>query len=96
MFVAFAGFSCHLSKEQYSNGRTALGLFTTEEGHPELVAVASVNLPDEVLAENEVFIKNYSENKGILDALVKAGAVSPTGRQVAVGHALVDVCRVLV
>jgi len=50
----------------YSNNRTALQLVSPDG---ELLITATVNLPHEDLLDNQVFIKNYSENTGILDVL---------------------------
>ena len=53
------------------------------EGEPEFVA--TVCLPDEKLVENHVFLKGWSENEGIPEALAKAGVVRLTGRKVRAG-----------
>jgi hypothetical protein len=50
---------------------------------------ATVNLPDEVLGEDEVIIKNYSENEGCLPFLISNGVVSPVERWVGHGMAVV-------
>jgi hypothetical protein len=41
---------------------------------------ASVNLPNHPLLEDEVAIKDYSENEGIADALAKAGIIKIIAR----------------
>lgn len=51
------------------------------------VAVATVNLPDVTADRYEVFIKDYSENEGMLKALVEAGVVAATGRTIRAGFA---------
>ena len=61
---------------KYENGRTAIQLNDATDGHP--YAVASVNMPDVLLDDNEVLIKDYSENLGILDFLIKNNIVTPT------------------
>lgn len=62
----------------YDNGRAALQLIDADDGEP--VATATTNLPDEPLEEGEAFVKDYSENRGMLDWLVKNGLAVPTGR----------------
>ena len=57
------------------------------------VATATVNLPDVPLGKNQVLIKNWSENEGMLDALVAAGVVKPTGETVRSGFVEVPVCE---
>ena len=56
---------------QYENGRTAIRL--TQDGMP--YAMATINDPDIWLEKGQVLIKNYSENEGIVDALVEARIV---------------------
>jgi hypothetical protein len=76
--VHFAGHDCVVQAERYvSNGHTALSLYNARTG--EYVATGSVNMPDVPLAPNQVFIKDYSENAGMLKALEEAGIVRVSG-----------------
>ncbi len=75
--VNFAGYTCIVRKREYGNGRIALCLEDAYNGQP--VATATINLPNEALQEGETIIKDYSENAGILDCLIEAGIVKPTG-----------------
>ena len=61
---------------KYSNGRVAIHLDDANEGYP--YATASVNVDHVLLADDEVLIKDYSENEGMLDFLVKNNIVTPT------------------
>tara|TARA_R100000008_G_C3515891_1_gene131299 strand:+ start:183 stop:524 length:342 start_codon:yes stop_codon:yes gene_type:complete len=84
--VKFCSWDCEVIPAKYRNGIIALKLETMDpHGYPVPVAVATVNLEDyedEILSaidatgNNYTFIKDYSENEGMLDALVKAGIVS--------------------
>lgn len=94
MKVKFREWECNLSFGQYENGRVAMTL--TDSVNGEMIAKATTNLPDEELGANEVFIKDYSENKGMLAALQSAGVVEPTGRSVQSGYVSIPVCRLLV
>ncbi len=47
-----------IQKKQYSNGRPALILLDFEDGSP--YAVATVNLPELNLEDNQTFVKSYS------------------------------------
>ena len=89
--VRFQGFDCTVQKHAYANGRIALRL-VDEEGP---VATCTVNLPDQPASPDTVFIKDHSENHGLLDALVKARVVRPTGYTVRSGHVDVPVCELL-
>lgn len=59
----------------YSNNRKAIRLIDGDSGEP--IATATVNLPAVELAENEVVVKDYSENQGMYVALLDAGIVHP-------------------
>lgn len=59
----------------YSNGRTALELIDVEDG--EVVMVATVNVPNSMIQKDELIIKDYSENEGVLQSLQNAGIVGP-------------------
>jgi hypothetical protein len=88
--VDFRGYKCVVVLRRYSNGRHALRLRDANTG--ELVATASVNIPDTPMAANEVAIKDWSENEGMLDALVRAGIVSLPVRTVPTGYVSAHVC----
>ena len=72
--VTFNGAECSLEFLQYTNGNPALQLW--HEGMP--YAMATVNDPDVELEPAQVLIKDYSENFGMVDALVAAGIVTRT------------------
>ncbi len=95
--VTFRGRRCDIKKKQYDNGRLAL-LLTIAEGEPnhgEPMAVATVNLPEQTIPEPLVFIKDYAENEGILDALMGAGIVSEPLGFVPSGFVEIPVCEYL-
>ena len=52
-------------------------------GEPMFVATVAL---DEVPPTNHVFLKGWSENEGIPEALVKAGIVKLTGRKIKTGY----------
>ena len=66
---------------QYVNGQNAIRL-VDQDSHPFMTASVAhdVNIPDDC-----VIIKNYSENEGIMEALIEAGIIEnpfceiPTG-----------------
>ncbi len=91
--VHFLGFECVVSKARYANGRPALILKDAHNG--EEVAVATVNLPAVAVGPNQVFIKDYSENEGVLAALDAAGIVKSTNVMASAGFASVPICELL-
>jgi|APSaa5957512576_1039674.scaffolds.fasta_scaffold12820_6 hypothetical protein len=88
--VKFKQWNCEVEFGEYSNGRIAIELVD-----PEPIAVATVNLPDVVLKDDEVIIKDYSENEGVLDALVEAGYVSKPIDWVRTGFVTCPICKLL-
>jgi hypothetical protein len=85
--VRFKDWDCVVEKCHYGNGRPALVLNDARDG--EQIAVGTVNLPDVPAGPNEVFIKDYSENEGMLAALEAAGVVKSTGASVRSGFVTV-------
>ena len=74
--------------------QTAIILYHQATG--EQWCVASVCLSQYRQAADEVYVKNWSENEGLLDALVAGGIVENTGRVLPTGFVQANVCRLLV
>ncbi|MGB3207344.1 MAG: hypothetical protein WBB28_20350 [Crinalium sp.] len=91
MQVNFLDYECEVKVSKYNDGNTRLQL-VSDIGMP--VATATVIAPVSLPA-NQVVIKNYSENEGILEALVNAGIVKPTGQTVPVGRTIGHICNLL-
>lgn len=89
--VKFKDWDCTVEKRYYLNGRVAL--YLVDEDGP--VATATVNLPDVNLGKNRVAIKDWSEQEGMLAALVAAGVVKPTGETIGSGFVEIPVCELL-
>jgi hypothetical protein len=65
-----------VERAMYANGQNAISLYF--EGETYMTATVAVNVPGEAyypIEENDVVIKNYSENTGILEALVAGGII---------------------
>jgi hypothetical protein len=98
MNVTFMNWDCKVIKQQYGNGRVALQLVAAVDDpnqdifEGDAIATATVNMPEVALAPDEVIIKDYSENEGILDVLLKAGIVELTGKQVQSGFVTCPIC----
>ena len=90
MKVRFKQWDCDVKINHYNNDRIALQLVGEKNG--EHIATATVNVPDGILEENEVFIKDYSENTGMLACLVEAGIVTDTGRRIQSGFVNIPIC----
>jgi hypothetical protein len=76
--IKFMGIDCNVQAGRYPNGRMALELIESESG--ESFLVATVNLPFKSVGPREVFIKTWSENEGVLEALQAAGVLRDKGR----------------
>lgn len=87
------GNELRLEASTYGNGRHALRLYDEEDGHPYMTV--SINMPIEDLEDDEVIIKNYSENEGILDTLIEAGVVSEPVKYIQAGFTSVPVVKLL-
>ena len=94
MPIQALGYACTLQWARYGNGRAALRLVDAETGEP--LATASVNVPDEALADDEMCVKDYAENAGLLDDLVRAGIVEATGRFVSAGYVTIPIAKIRV
>ena len=95
MQVKFKEWTCNLEFAKYSHDNsTAIQLVDAEDGSP--IATATVCIPGTELAEDEVLIKDWSENQGMLDCLITAGVVKPTGEEVPTGYVAAHLCKLLV
>jgi len=56
---------------RYANGQNAIQL-VDRDGMPFMTASVA---HDVVIGDDEVIIKNYSENEGIMEALIEAGII---------------------
>lgn len=75
---------------KYANGRTRINLIDDLDNEP--YATATTNLPEVLLLDNEVFIKDYSENEGVLDFLTTNNIVIATDKWATSGFVDVQVC----
>ncbi len=91
--VTFLNTRCRLQFSRYANGRLAIQLHD-DRGEP--FATATINVPTMPLAEDQVLIKDYGENEGLLMALEEAGVVRTTGVRCRLGYVQADVCHLLI
>lgn len=82
--INFSGYECFVMHRKYpQNKRNAIELIDAEDCIP--VAVASVNIPDANLEDDEILIKGWSENKGMEKILMDAGIIGPIIGEVPTG-----------
>jgi hypothetical protein len=65
-------------------------------GDPDEGSMATVYMNGQPPAEGCVWIKDYSENEGVLQALTDAGVIKPTSRTTQAGYAIVHEAALLV
>lgn len=75
MNVQFKQWLCVAIAASYGNGNKAIELIDPEDG--ERVAIATVNMIEEKIDSDVVFIKNYSENEGMAASFINANIIYP-------------------
>ena len=78
--------------EYTNNNRTAISIVNPMEGP---MCKCTVNIPDVKLEDDEVLIKDYSENEGVLGDLINAKVISSSIEQIPTGHVYVHKCKLL-
>lgn len=82
------------TKEHYQNNRTVIELILKKSKEPYMVA--SVNLPHIALEKDEVLIKNYSENEGVLDFLIASNIVELLDKNpIQQGWVSIPICKLI-
>lgn len=80
-----------------SNNAISIRLISWDENMATEVpfATATVNVEHADLAEDEVIIKNYSENEGILPILIKEGIIAKPHDKVSMGYVTGHICQLI-
>ena len=95
--VQFKDWRCVLYLASYSDGNTALSMYDTEDG--SAIACVSLNLvpvEPELLDDRAlIYLKDYSENEGMLDLLIKEGIVERAGRYRQSGYIEAPLVRII-
>lgn len=78
------------------NDRVCLRLLAVRDGaEAEPVAICSVNLPGVAMNENEIAVKTWYENVGMLGWLTDEGIVSPPLRYAYFANVFIPICALL-
>ena len=94
MNITFWDCNLKVVKAEYkNNNRTSLHLID-KKGIQHLTA--TVNVPEIDLNEDEILIKNWSGNLGILECLEQAGIIKQLNEQIEVGFTHADKCKLLI
>lgn len=92
--IRFKEWTCIIRWKYYSNGRTALELVDYEDH--QSIAVITVNLPNENLQSDEILIKDWSENEGMIGVLQKVNIIGPVIESVKTGFVTAKKCKLLI
>ena len=90
----FLDWSCYAEWAWYDKEQTKRALLVRDNADGQVIAKASLNMPKLKPTVNEVIIKDYAENAGVMDALVHAGVIEPSHLSVKERHVIVHICRV--
>ena len=71
--VKFKEWNCITQGAYYSNGNKAIKLVDAEDG--DLITTATVNMVEEKIDNDTVFIKDYAENSGMTETLINADII---------------------
>ncbi len=71
-----------ISKGSYDNGRLAIMLHDPETFEP--IAKVTVNIPEIYLRDDEIIVKDYSENEGMSDWLIENDLIIKTSQHLSV------------
>ena len=76
------------------NNRIALQLMTNDKGYEEPSCTLTVNIPEAELCDDEVLIKNWSENERSAKAAFETGLFEDTGKNYPSGYVSAPVWRI--
>ncbi len=85
--------NCSLHFFKYINGQQGLAI-QDEYGH-SLINVTKY-LFGQLISKNQILIKNYSENEGILKCLIEQGIIADTSITVQSGYVDLHICELLI
>lgn len=68
-----------ISINWYGDGTPALVLIDPETNTKNMTATVNMSATEDRPPPHHVYIKDWSENEGVLDALIKSGLVEKTG-----------------
>ena len=88
--MKFKQWKCWVELGRYHDGSPAISLYDEATGEPVARCTCCLHeRPD----PGYVFVKDWSENEGMLAAMIEAGLVEDTGNRVPTGFVEVAVCR---
>ncbi len=86
--------NCQLRFDKYQDGSTALQILSSR-GEP-LIKVTSCLSHLILEEEDQIIVKDYAENEGILACLVELEIIEDLEDPIPSGYAILNVCKLLV
>lgn len=91
----YRGWHVNVVRSHYINtDRIALMLIDADDGLP--ITTCTVNIPEVFVEKDQLIIKDWSENEGILKWLQEHNIVGPRLRSIPTGHVEADLCELLI
>jgi len=88
--VKFGGTTCVVNRYKYQNGQNCLKLVDLEDFAPYCTATTAY---DTEIEQDEVIIKDYSENSGVMKALIEADVIEQHHRRIETPFVYLYVCK---
>ena len=92
--IEFQGYKCAIKTAEYIHklaGHRSIAIILVDADNDEELFYATANMPNETLDYNEVVIKDYSENEGMLHALIMAKIITVPERYTKTG--MLPICK---
>lgn len=89
----FLGSPVRVELGKYNNKRPSIQLYDVVDGVP--FATATINVPSEDVDVEYVLIKNYSENAGMYEFLLRNNIIHPAHDQYRLSFNTVPVCELV-
>jgi len=83
-----------LVRTQYDNNRIAIKGVTDRDGLIQPFAMLTVDIPDVPLANDEVIVKNWSENAEFAQVCLDSGLFEDTMTRIKIGYVLAPIWRI--
>jgi len=92
MNVRFDTYDCRIQWSRHAKTRRPAILLVNARAPGDVIAVATLDLPDVDLAEGEIAIQDVGPSAGVLDALMDAGVVSAPVRLIEHDEQQIPIC----
>jgi len=88
----YGEYEIDIKMSKYGNGQNRMEFIDKEDGFSVLVASVAI---DENISSDEIAIKDYSENEGVLKFLMEKGIVSSPLKYFNSGFVRIPLCKLM-